>query len=593
MSQAVLSWPCRSFFLRSQPLAAETFRFYAPPRAAAPADQPGVFCEAELVIMGLSKHTVYHLYDPSDFTAGPIESGVVDRFKTVTISPSGIVPSGYYQLETSDMVLAYLGDDCLGQGAGGSFFYPTEDGRSFIGRDFVVNIPVLGPNSEFVVFAYQNANVRIENTSGKLVASNDMTSETHWKPSGLQADTFYVVHATGHIALQSNALNGYTSVPGQHTDNLSSCYNNAATKHLFATWDNDQNSVLVLSAYENASLVLWDLTDPKDPGTDINLSRGETWRQPSPGTQPGYWLLESTNGGRVSIQAGLEEDANILGYVGDDIDFNMGFEAHHFYVHSMAQGGYIFANQDDATVEATNLAGGTSTRTIDATEYWELEPLFDWEIQSVLPILIETIGGVTGTKAVELNDFGTFVPPIFSVDRNANNVQDHQEDLDHDGNPNACDWDGDGDGIADKHDRCPHTAASATEDLDKDGCPDSYGSGGHDSDGDGIPDDQDACPDVPEDMDNDFDDDGCPETAEDSDGDGVYNEIDNCPHTYNPGQADSDGDGIGDACEGDPGVGATGAGAVFSCSAIRVGGAASQEEVSSSLLALVLGYLSE
>ncbi len=109
--------------------------------------------------------------------------------------------------------------------------------------------------------------------------------------------------------------------------------------------------------------------------------------------------------------------------------------------------------------------------------------------------------------------------------------------------------DTDGDGVADKKDRCPGTPPGAI--VDKSGCP-------LDADGDGVPDGIDACPKTPPAAAGFVDIYGCPVDADfdgvpdyrdscrsgpigavvneigcplDSDSDGVYDGLDDCPHT--------------------------------------------------------------
>jgi outer membrane protein OmpA-like peptidoglycan-associated protein len=150
--------------------------------------------------------------------------------------------------------------------------------------------------------------------------------------------------------------------------------------------------------------------------------------------------------------------------------------------------------------------------------------------------------------------------------------------------------DGDGDGVADRKDKCPDTPKGVAVDskgcpLDKDNdgvpdyldeCPDVAGlvalKGCPDRDGDGIPDKDDRCPDVKglaslkgcpdEDGDGVADlDDKCPGTKAnykvdakgcpiDRDGDGVIDEEDACPDVAGivalKGCPDSDGDGVPD-----------------------------------------------
>src|SRR5215472_4839047 len=102
--------------------------------------------------------------------------------------------------------------------------------------------------------------------------------------------------------------------------------------------------------------------------------------------------------------------------------------------------------------------------------------------------------------------------------------------------------DSDGDGVADKYDKCPNTPAGAV--VDKVGCP-------IDSDKDGVPDGIDKCPNTP--VGATVDAVGCPI---DSDKDGVPDGIDKCPNTPVGATvdsvgcpSDSDGDGVVDGVD--------------------------------------------
>jgi OOP family OmpA-OmpF porin len=102
--------------------------------------------------------------------------------------------------------------------------------------------------------------------------------------------------------------------------------------------------------------------------------------------------------------------------------------------------------------------------------------------------------------------------------------------------------DTDGDGVADRKDKCPDTPAGAT--VDATGCP-------TDSDGDGVFDGIDKCTGTPKGATVDAT--GCPT---DSDGDGVYDGLDQCPGTPKGATVDakgcptdSDGDGVYDGLD--------------------------------------------
>ena len=117
--------------------------------------------------------------------------------------------------------------------------------------------------------------------------------------------------------------------------------------------------------------------------------------------------------------------------------------------------------------------------------------------------------------------------------------------------------DADGDGVADRHDKCPNTPSGVV--VDEFGCP-------LDADGDGVPDYLDKCPNTPADvvvdafgcpLDEDKDGvpdylDKCPKTPAgvtvdakgcpvDTDGDGVPDYLDKCPNTPTGIQVDADG----------------------------------------------------
>ena len=109
------------------------------------------------------------------------------------------------------------------------------------------------------------------------------------------------------------------------------------------------------------------------------------------------------------------------------------------------------------------------------------------------------------------------------------------------------DPDRDGDGIADRNDKCIDQPETIHGFGDEDGCPDDA-----DRDGDGIRDDADKCPDEPEDKDGFEDEDGCPDL--DHDKDGINNDVDKCPDAAEDKDGFEDEDGCPDLDNDNDGI---------------------------------------
>jgi OOP family OmpA-OmpF porin len=108
--------------------------------------------------------------------------------------------------------------------------------------------------------------------------------------------------------------------------------------------------------------------------------------------------------------------------------------------------------------------------------------------------------------------------------------------------PRDPNGDSDGDGIADRIDRCPQRKETVNAFNDGDGCPEL------DPDNDKVFDAADKCPDRAEDADNFDDGDGCPD--DDNDNDGLADARDKCPNDRETMNGIADDDGCPDQIPG-------------------------------------------
>lgn len=127
-------------------------------------------------------------------------------------------------------------------------------------------------------------------------------------------------------------------------------------------------------------------------------------------------------------------------------------------------------------------------------------------------------------------------------------INPDQLDSNSDGQGDACQGDGDNDGVTDAGDNCP--AAPNVDQVDSDG--DLAGNAcDSDDDNDGITDSKDLWPLDPLES-ADSDNDGTGNNADpDDDNDTIPDITDNCPFTASADQTDTDGDGLGNPCDSD------------------------------------------
>jgi len=326
---------------------------------------------ATLDVVGWTNGTAYRLTALDDGRL--VASGTIDRYQAVSLSLSQV---RHFELVTTAPVQAGFGFDCCG--VGGSFFYPATDGRKLIGRDFVIRIPVLSGNNDFVVFAHQAATVTITNAAtGALAFNQALSAGQVYATTGspLAAGVVYLVHATGDVSLTSNAANGFTAVPARTGADVGTEFSFGIRPYstgAFAVFGYDDASVTVTNAQTGAVVFT---------GT---VGAGQVTYQN--GLGDAKYRLTST--GRVGVFAGSTEGGNALRDLGDDVTFTIGDHGREFVVHSLSQGAFVFALEHDThvTINGTGYV-------LEAGQFGDLPSDVLWRITSDKPVVVEAIGG--------------------------------------------------------------------------------------------------------------------------------------------------------------------------------------------------------
>jgi hypothetical protein len=298
-----------------------------------------------------------------------VASGTLARFQTATLSLSGV---RHFKVEASARLLGTFGFDCCG--IGGSLYFPTTDGATLVGREFVLRIPYLNGNVDFVVFAHEPSTVTFRNAAGVVVLSTTVPAGGAYVSNGspLAAGAVYQVTATGDVSIVSTTLNGHAAVPARDGSDV-------GTDFLFATRDYETAGAAVF-AYEAATVTAVNIASGATAFTRT-LAAGEAAFVNGLGT--GRFHLTST--GRVGVWAGSTQGGNALRDLGDDGLVTVGDHGRDFLVHSQRSGAFVFALEN-----GTHVTINGSDYVLDRGQFKDLAAENVWRISSDKPLTVET-----------------------------------------------------------------------------------------------------------------------------------------------------------------------------------------------------------
>ncbi len=268
-------------------------------------------------------------------------------------------------------------------------FLPSMDGTP-VGREFIGYFDV---NSGLYVYAYEDASVRLYNTSGTLVLNRNVRAGTY-TTLPITGATYRAV-SSGRIAIQTTGNTGYTTVPSSSGAGVGRLF-------YFATQNSGSGGSLGVFAYDAANVEVFDM----DTGVSLyttSLAPGDFWFQNPVGNR----RLRLVSDGDVEVWAGDNEGGATAQFLGDDLSFAGGREGTEFLLHELASGVVMFGVNNGTAVEIN----GNVVDTLNMDDYRVYAPADlvggnngVHRIVTSQPVVIQTLG-----TANVLNDLGTYI----------------------------------------------------------------------------------------------------------------------------------------------------------------------------------------
>jgi hypothetical protein len=406
---------------------------------------------------------------PVTWTLSEIPGGRVVQQGELQPAASLVVELGGlrdFKLTTSSPLLSMLG--LAGALAGGTNFFPQEDGRSYWGnRSFVFTETT---STGLTVFSRDAADVEIFDQSGQLIDRNvTMPAESKWYPQGLIPGKLYTVLSRAPLSTpKSKALisvqgwsyySGNTTVPPVpsvtsvaaedcnsdlgtnfvfHLHTALALFNPSATDSLtFSMKVFEYGTKTPIPAYQNV------IVEPQTTYFNASFLEGD------------YEIITTRP---ATVWAGDIEGPYGVGSMGDDSVSTLGSQGRSFFTHSQSDGATLFAFEDDTSVTyssaATALASEIPPTTVvlSADQTLSLAPLRTFSVTSSHPVSIQSFGGPW------FNDWSVILRPAQKLDTDNNGLTDFEEggscsssapDTDQDGVADFADTDDDNDCVLD------------------------------------------------------------------------------------------------------------------------------------------------
>jgi subtilase family serine protease len=344
--------------------------------------------DARITLVGFEDNTQYSVVDINNQQT--LRQGILNRVQSITFTIGRVTP---FKIVSTRPISAHLWYDCCN--FGGSTSYPAVEGFLRTGTEFIFVIPVLSSANEFLVFAFDDANVTIQDESGNIVTSFNLPRGRYWRTTGapLAAGRLYRLTASGRVCLQSNVGNGYTAVPSSNGRDIGRYF-------LFATagWG---GGAIAVFAYEDCEITITNIDAGVNLEQNLPLRRGQTYFRRGVGQN--RWRLEAT--GNVAVWAGDIEGGTTIADMGDDTTINQGNGGREFFINTQRFGAYIFVPYNNTEI---NINGNIYIKNSD--DFLYLPGYQDVHIVSNKPVVVQTMGGNFGLAG---DDWGTILVAPF------------------------------------------------------------------------------------------------------------------------------------------------------------------------------------
>ena len=339
--------------------------------------------KASLKLTGWTAGTGYEVFDLA--TNEKITAGVLGKFDTMNISLENIK---YIRVNASAPMQATMGNgsDSIG--------YPSIDGKSMVGREFIFQIPGLLKYLPFTVIANEPADIIIEDRDGNVLVSQSLSQAgdhytnyykngNRWATPVLFPLMPYRLVSTGNVTLMTVGGSGKSTIPASNGSDIGTTF-----RFLTIPQTIGPESGVFVYGYED-SLVEF---SPGGNYSSFSVSAGE-WRYNS--LEFGGQTHRDVNStGRIAVWSSSDGQSE-WGDFG--LAQTIGDQGHEIVVRSGFNGIAIFTLHHGTEIEVNGVV-----TTLNSGEFMTEKGSPIYRIVANKPVVVQTVGEHFGETDLKL-----------------------------------------------------------------------------------------------------------------------------------------------------------------------------------------------